>query len=128
MYLSNKGKIIKAFDIALGGNPEGPKKVKGDQKTPEGNYRIDFFKPDSSYYKALHISYPSRKDYLDAKEAGKSPGGAIMIHGQPNSQGWFKSLFKQHTDWTAGCIALHNNDMDEVLKFVKVGIPIHIKP
>ena len=131
MYLSHKGKILKTFDISLGGNPVGPKKVQGDKKTPEGKYKIDFFKPNSSYYKALHISYPNGKDCQIARKMGKSPGGAIMIHGQPNHQkrrGWFESLFKQRNDWTAGCIALHNSDMDEVLKLVSVGIPIHIKP
>jgi murein L,D-transpeptidase YafK len=128
MILSKKGKILKTYDIALGGNPVGHKQVKGDQKTPEGYYRLDYFKEKSSFYKALHISYPNRKDCSTARKAGKSPGGAIMIHGQPNHQGWFKSLFKQQTDWTAGCIALYNSDMDEVLEFVKVGTRILIKP
>ena len=136
MYLSNHGKILKTYDIELGGNPVGPKQVRGDQKTPEGKYKIDYFKPDSSFYKALHISYPNVEDCRNAREIGQSPGGSIMIHGQPNNQnwqpnrqkGWFSSLFKQRNDWTAGCIALNNSDMDEVLKLVKVGIPIHIKP
>ncbi|RRS32737.1 MAG: ErfK/YbiS/YcfS/YnhG family protein [Epsilonproteobacteria bacterium (ex Lamellibrachia satsuma)] len=128
MYLSNKGKILKTYKIALGGNPVGAKKVLGDQKTPEGYYRLDYLKSNSSFYKALHVSYPNRKDCANARKAGKSPGGAIMIHGQPNNQGWVKSFFKQRSDWTAGCIALYNSDMDEVLKFVKVGIPILIKP
>ena len=129
MYLSKEGKVLKTYNIALGGNPVGAKKVQGDQKTPEGNYKIDYFKPDSSYYKALHISYPNRRDCRNARKAGKSPGGAIMIHGQPNNEGgWFQSFFKQRTDWTAGCIALYNSDMDEVLKLVRVGIPILIKP
>jgi murein L,D-transpeptidase YafK len=128
LYLSHKGKILKTFNIALGGNPVGHKKVQGDQKTPEGYYRLDYLKLDSSFYKALHISYPNTKDCCNAQEAGKSPGGAIMIHGQPNNQGWLKSFFKQRTDWTAGCIALFNRDMDEVLKYVKVGTPILIKP
>jgi len=128
MYLSNKGKILKTYDIALGGNPVGDKKVQGDKKTPEGYYTLDYLKLDSSYYKALHISYPNRKDRQNAQKAGKSPGGQIMIHGQPNNQGWFKSFFKQRTNWTAGCIALFNSDMDEVLKFVKAGTTILIKP
>ncbi|MDD3592242.1 MAG: L,D-transpeptidase family protein [Sulfurovum sp.] len=128
LYLSHEGKILKTFNIALGGNPIGHKKVQGDQKTPEGYYKLDHLKEDSSFYKALHISYPNREDCSTARKTGKSPGGAIMIHGQPNNQGWLKSFFKQRTDWTAGCIALFNSDMDEVLKHVKVGTPILIKP
>ena len=132
MYLSCKGKILKKYDISLGGNPIGHKEVQGDQKTPEGNYKLDYFKPNSSYYKALHISYPNRKDTLNARKMGKSPGGAIMIHGQPNHKKIEKSFldrfFKRNNDWTAGCIALENDEMDEVLRLVKVGTPISIKP
>ena len=128
MYLSCKGKILKTFKIALGGNPVGHKKVEGDKKTPEGYYKLDYLKENSSYYKALRISYPNSRDCQAARSVGKSPGGQIMIHGQPNGQGAFKSYFKQQTDWTAGCIALHNDEMDEVLRLVKVGTPIHIKP
>lgn len=128
MYLSYKGKILKTFKIALGGNPVGHKEVQGDQKTPEGYYKLDYFKENSSFYKALRISYPNSMDCANARKVGKSPGGSIMIHGQPNNQGWFKSFFKQREDWTAGCIALHNDEMDEVLKLVKVGTPIHIRP
>lgn len=128
LYLSCKGKILKTYNIALGGNPVGHKKVRGDQKTPEGYYRLDYFKSESSFYKALHISYPNNQDCCNARKAGKSPGGSIMIHGQPNDRGWFKTLMKKRRDWTAGCIALLNRDMDEVLKFVKIGTPIHIIP
>ncbi|UFH59766.1 L,D-transpeptidase family protein [Sulfurovum mangrovi] len=129
MILSHKGKVFKTYNIALGGNPVGHKQVQGDQKTPEGYYKLDYFKANSSFYKALHISYPNRKDCRNARKKGKSPGGAIMIHGQPNNEGgWFKSFFKQRTDWTAGCIAMYNSDMDEVLKYVTVGTTIHIKP
>jgi len=128
MYLSNNGKILKIYNIALGGNPVGHKKVQGDQKTPEGYYRLDYLKQKSSFYKALHVSYPNTQDCCDARKAGKSPGGSIMIHGQPNNLGLFKSWIEKRKDWTAGCIALLNSDMDEVLKFVKVGTPIHIKP
>lgn len=128
MYLSNKGKILKTYDIALGGNPVGHKQVQGDQKTPEGYYKLDYLKPNSSYYKALHVSYPNRRDAASARKAGKSPGGAIMIHGQPNSQRVMKKFFGKPRDWTAGCIALLNNEIDEVLKLVKVGTYILIKP
>ena len=128
LYLSCKGKILKKFDISLGKNPVGPKIVQGDKKTPEGKYKLDYFKANSSFYKALHISYPNRSDYKNARKLGKSPGGAIMIHGQPNNKKIEKSFFQLYHDWTAGCIALENSEMDEVLRLVKVGTPIHIKP
>ena len=128
MYLSCKGKILKTYDISLGKNPVGHKKVQGDKKTPEGYYRLDYLKQKSSFYKALHVSYPNRIDYRNARKLGKSPGGAIMIHGQPNNKKIKKSFFSRQNDWTAGCIALNNNEMDEVLKFVKVGTHILIKP
>ena len=128
MYLSCKGKILKKYDIALGKSPIGPKKVLGDKKTPEGKYKLDYFKENSSFYKALRISYPNRSDYKNARKLGKSPGGAIMIHGQPNNRKIKKSFFQRYNDWTAGCIALENSEMDEVLRLVKVGTAIHIKP
>ncbi len=128
MYLSCKGKILKKYDIALGGNPVGHKRVRGDQRTPEGKYKLDYFKPNSSFYKALHISYPNRSDYKNARELGKSPGGSIMIHGQPNNRKIEKSFFQRYNDWTAGCIALENDEMEEVLRLVSVGTPIYIKP
>jgi murein L,D-transpeptidase YafK len=128
MYLSCKGKILKKYDIALGGNPIGHKRVRGDQKTPEGKYKLDYYKPNSSFYKALHISYPNRRDYQNARKLGKSPGGSIMIHGQPNNRKIKKSFFQRYNDWTAGCIALENDEMEEVLRLVNVGTPIHIKP
>ncbi|MDM5272162.1 L,D-transpeptidase family protein [Sulfurovum sp. zt1-1] len=129
MYLSHRGKVLKTYKIALGGNPVGHKKVQGDQRTPEGYYKLDYLKENSSFYKALHVSYPNARDCCNARKMGKSPGGSIMIHGQPNNEsGWFKSFLKQRTDWTAGCIAMYNSDMDEVLKLVQVGTTIHIKP
>lgn len=128
MYLSNNGKILKTYNIALGANPVGAKRVLGDRKTPEGYYRLDYLNDNSSFYKALHISYPNREDCKNARKVGRSPGGLVMIHGQPNNQGLAESISLQRTDWTAGCIALLNRDMDEMLKFVKVGTIIHIKP
>jgi len=129
MYLSCKGKILKKYDIALGGNPVGHKRVKGDKRTPEGKYKLDYFKPNSSFYKALHISYPNRQDCKAARKLGKSPGGSIMIHGQPNKREIKKkSFFQRYNDWTAGCIALENDEMEEVLALVSVGTPIYIKP
>jgi len=128
LYLSNKGKVFKTYKVALGGNPIGPKEMEGDKKTPEGFYKLDFFKCNSTFYKAFHISYPNTQDIANARKLGRSPGGQIMIHGQPNNRTWAKKYIKPNENWTAGCIALLNNEMDELLKFVEVGTPILIKP
>lgn len=128
LYLSNNGKVFKTYKVALGGNPNGPKQVEGDKKTPEGFYKLDYFKCNSTFYKAFHISYPNTQDMANARKLGKRPGGQIMIHGQPNNQAWAKKYIKPNENWTAGCIALLNNEIDELLKFVDVGTPILIKP
>jgi len=127
LYLIREGKPYREYHIALGKKPEGPKEREGDQKTPEGNYTLDFKKRDSSYYRAIHVSYPSEEDKARAKKMGVSPGGAIMIHGQPNWWGWL-SLIRQRFDWTAGCIAVSNGDMDEIWQAVDPGTPIEIRP
>ena len=126
LYLYNGNRVIADFHIALGGNPVGPKRIQGDKKTPEGNYTLDYKKSDSSYYKAIHISYPSKKDKDFAKRLGKSPGGLIMIHGQPNGWGWISPIL-QRFNWTSGCIAVSNDDMDSIWSMIKVGTPIEIK-
>ncbi len=126
LYIYNGNKIIADYHIALGKNPIGPKRVQGDRKTPEGKYILDFKKVNSDYYRAIHVSYPSKKDIQYAKKLGKSPGGAIMIHGQPNGWGWL-SIVRQRFDWTSGCIAVSNGDMDEIWRMVKPGTPILIK-
>ena len=127
LYLLKKGKAFRDYHIALGKKPEGPKVQEHDQKTPEGNYTLDFKKPDSSYYRALHVNYPSAADRARAKKLGVNPGGAIMIHGQPNWWGWLSPI-RQRFDWTAGCIAVSNGDMDEIWEAVKPGTPIEIRP
>ncbi|MCD6654353.1 MAG: L,D-transpeptidase family protein [Sulfurovum sp.] len=128
LYLSNKGKVFRTYRVALGSNPIGPKVAEGDKKTPEGFYTLDFFKCNSTFYKAFHISYPNAQDIANARKLGRKPGGQIMIHGQPNNRTWAKKYIKPNENWTAGCIALLNNEMDELLKFVEVGTPILIKP
>lgn len=128
LYLSNKGKVFRTYKVALGGNPIGHKETEGDKKTPEGFYTLDFFKCNSTFYKAFHISYPNAQDIANARKLGRRPGGQIMIHGQPNNTAWAKKHIKPNENWTAGCIALFNNEMDELLKFVEVGTPILIKP
>ncbi len=127
LYLIRNGIPYREYHIALGKNPVGPKRREHDQKTPEGNYTLDFKKSDSAYYRAIHINYPSKADKVRAKKMGVSPGGAIMIHGQPNWFGWLSPI-RQRFDWTAGCIAVSNGDMDEIWQAVDPGTAIEIRP
>jgi len=127
MQLITKGKVIREFHVALGGNPEGHKRKEGDKRTPEGRYMLDYKKSDSAFYKAIHISYPNAADTERAKKAGVSPGGQVMVHGQKNGLGWL-AFFTQLFDWTNGCVALNNSDMDEVWSFVEAGMPIELVP
>lgn len=127
LKLVKDDKVIASYHIALGGSPIGHKEQEGDEKTPEGLYSLDFKKPDSAYYKAIHISYPNAEDSKNAKKKGVTPGGAIMIHGQKNGYGAFAAMTQQY-DWTLGCIALSNEDMDAVWKSIKIPTPIEIKP
>ncbi len=128
LYLYRGSEILKTYRIALGKQPDGHKIREGDSRTPEGRYILDWRNPNSKFYRSIHISYPSRTDFRDARERGDSPGGAIMIHGQPTS--WVektKLLFNQD-DWTEGCIAVQNHEMDEIWNAVDDGTPIEIIP
>jgi murein L,D-transpeptidase YafK len=127
LYLMKNEKIIGEFKAAFGANPEGHKQQEGDERTPEGDYILDYKKSDSAFYKAIHISYPNEMDKKRAKEAGVNPGGLIMIHGQKNGLGWL-AWVNQNFNWTDGCVAVSNNDMDKVWESVNVGTPIEIKP
>jgi murein L,D-transpeptidase YafK len=126
MYLLDHGHVVKVFHIALGANPKGPKRQEGDEKTPEGIYYLDYKKEDSSFYRAMHINYPNEQDEENAKNRGVSPGGFIMVHGQKNWPGKPAS-FTRRFDWTEGCIALSNHEMDEFMSLVKVGTEILIE-
>ena len=126
MYLYNGDTIVKEYNVAFGENPKGHKQQEGDEKTPEGIYTLDYIKEDSSFYRAMHISYPNAKDKEHAKKLGVSPGGFIMVHGQKNGFGWLAYL-TQRFNWTNGCIALTNSEMDEFLSLVKVGTKIQIE-
>ena len=126
MYLIENGATLKEYSISLGRNPQGHKQQEGDQKTPEGEYVLDYVNEDSSYYRSMHISYPNQMDKLHAKSKGVSPGGFIMVHGQKNGFGWLSS-FTQTMDWTDGCIAITNREMDEFLSLVDVGTTIVIE-
>lgn len=128
LYLYRGTRIIKTYRIALGQQPDGHKTREGDSRTPEGIYTLDWRNPNSKFYRSIHVSYPSKTDNRNARERGDSPGGAIMIHGQPSS--WVdktKLLFNQD-DWTEGCIAVQNHEMDEIWEAVEDGTPIEIIP
>jgi murein L,D-transpeptidase YafK len=127
MTLLSGGKVIKTYKVALGTVPVGPKHVEGDHKTPEGNYVIDSKNPQSIFHLSLHISYPSAADRLRAKELGASPGGAIMIHGLAKQFAYLGRLHRQ-ADWTDGCVAVTNAEIEEIWKLVPVGTRVEIRP
>jgi len=110
--------------IQFGDEPVGHKRFEGDERTPEGRYTIDYSNPDSSYWLSLHISYPNATDRAYAAARGRSPGGAIFIHGQPN---WLP-LGRLPGDWTDGCIALSNAEIELLWRVVPDGTPIEIRP
>lgn len=126
MYLIKNNEVYKEYKVSFGANPNGHKEQEGDEKTPEGKYILDYKKSDSSFYKAIHISYPNQKDVENAKRKGVSPGGQIMIHGQKNGLGWL-SFITQWFNWTDGCIAVKNKEMDEIWSLVEVNTPIIIE-
>ncbi|MEY2438793.1 MAG: hypothetical protein QOI34_178 [Verrucomicrobiota bacterium] len=120
------GEVLKNYQIALGQNPIGPKAEEGDMKTPEGTYRIDTRNPNSAYHLALHISYPSDEDNARAAVRGVSAGSDIMIHGLPNGERSLGALHRQ-IDWIAGCIALTNDEIEELWRVTPSGTVIEIK-
>jgi murein L,D-transpeptidase YafK len=126
LYLMRGGEPLKSFRIALGPRPWGHKQYEGDERTPEGSYLLDFKKADSYYYKAIRISYPNAYDVANARAAGRRPGGNIMIHGFPE-KGELPDV-AQTFNWTSGCIAVTNEEMDEIWAAVEVGTPIEIHP
>lgn len=127
LVLLLNGKILKAYRVALGSVPVGHKEREGDGRTPEGLYRIDSRKNDSAFHRALHISYPNPRDIEIAKSRGLDPGGAIMIHGIRNGLGWFGKLHRL-ADWTSGCVAVTNWEIEEIWGAVPDGTPIQISP
>lgn len=127
LQLFQGGQVIREYTVALGGNPTGHKRQEGDQRTPEGLYSLDWRNPGSGYYKSIHVSYPAPVDVSAAAANGVDPGGMIMIHGQPNYFGWLAFL-TQRFDWTNGCIAVTNAEMEEIWAMVPNNTPIEIKP
>ena len=127
LTLISGDKVLKIYKVALGGDPIGPKRMEGDHKTPEGSYILDRRNPKSKYYRSIHISYPSEEDRERARKSGVSPGGDVMVHGLPNGFGWLGATHRTQ-DWTDGCIAVTDQEMDEIWSAVPDGTPIEIKP
>jgi len=127
LTLMSHGEVLRKYKVALGGSPAGAKQQQGDHRTPEGHYILDRRNPKSRFYKSIHISYPNGKDTREAAKRGVSPGGDIMIHGLPNGFGWLGATHRER-DWTDGCIAVTNSEMDEIWDLVPDGTPIEIKP
>lgn len=121
MYLLHHDKVLKAYDVGLGFAPDGHKQFEGDGKTPEGTYFIDRRNPNSEFHLSLGISYPNPVDRENARSQGKSPGGDIFIHGGPNKP-------VRSRDWTAGCIAVTDREMETIYAMIKDGTVIHILP
>jgi len=126
LVLLSQRREVRSYKVALGGEPVGPKARQGDHRTPEGVI-LDSRNPNSHFYKAFHILYPNSKDVAAAERSGVSAGGDIMLHGLPKGYAWVKTAHVLH-DWTDGCIAVTNEEMDELWKLVRVGTPIEIKP
>ena len=121
MYLLHHEKVLKSYDIALGFTPVGHKEFEGDGRTPEGTYIIDRRNPNSEFHLSIGISYPNQADREYAKALGKSPGGDIFIHGGPRRP-------VTRRDWTAGCIAVTDKEIERIYAMVKDGTPIQILP
>jgi murein L,D-transpeptidase YafK len=127
LELINHGRVIRTYRIALGGDPVGPKSRQGDHKTPEGRYILDSRNAQSHFHKSIHISYPNASDRATARRSGISPGGDVFVHGLPNGYGAIGAAHRLH-DWTDGCIAVTDAEIDEIWSAVPNGTPIEIKP
>lgn len=127
LYLMADDNVVRSYRISLGDNPSGHKLFEGDERTPEGDYVLDWRNADSDFYKSIHISYPNDQDRSNAHAWGQDPGGSIMIHGLPNDVGDMAFAYTG-LDWTDGCIAVNNAEMDEIWQLVSDGTPIQILP
>ena len=127
MELLSNGTVIKSYKVALGGSPVWPKTRQGDHRTPEGRYRIDAKNAHSRFHLSLHVSYPNAEDRERARKLGVSPGGDIMIHGLPDQYAYLGALHRNY-DWTDGCVAVTNAEIEEIWKLVPVGTEVEIRP
>ena len=119
--------LVATDQVHFGGDPVGHKLREGDSRTPEGDYAIDSKNRRSRFHLALHVSFPDTKDRARATQNGVPPGSDIMVHGLPNGLGWLGGLHL-FRDWTDGCIAVTNTEMEEIWALVDSGTPIQIKP
>jgi len=129
MTLMSKKQVIATYDIGLGFNPVGDKEKEGDGKTPEGRYQIIAKNHKSKYHLSLKISYPDKQDVLNARKRQLSLGDDIMIHGYPNVYpDWLGNMILKSKDWTQGCIALSNDEVEQLWSYTKIGTIIDILP
>lgn len=127
LHLLQNGEIFRTFKIALGIRPIGDKQQEGDFKTPEGNYSLDTRNENSDFFLSIQVSYPSMSDRRKASDLGVSPGGSIMIHGQPNKPLHSETYYRTQ-DWTNGCIAVSNSDMIDIWLMTGENTAIEIRP
>ena len=127
MFLLQDGNPIREYRISLGREPKGHKLSAGDNRTPEGRYKLYRRNPNSDFFLSIGISYPNEQDQRLAEAWGLDPGGDIMIHGLPNDAGEWAFAY-EGLDWTEGCIAVNNEDMQEIWELVRIGTPIEIRP
>lgn len=127
MTLFHMGRPIRSYLVALGGNPVGDKLAAGDRRTPEGMFSIEARNPNSDYHLSLKISYPDAAHRQRSEALGVDPGGNIMIHGLPNGRGSV-GAYHRTADWTNGCVALTDEEIEEIWSAVPIGTPVHIKP
>jgi murein L,D-transpeptidase YafK len=127
LTLLRDSKPLKTYAVSLGGDPIGHKQQEGDSRTPEGRYLIDFKNERSRFHLSMRVSYPSSDDRESARKRGVPPGSDIMIHGLPNGMGFIGRLSLAR-DWTDGCIAVTNTEVEEIWSMVEVGTPIEIRP
>jgi len=121
LFLMNENSVLKTYDFELGFVPVGHKQIEGDGKTPEGAYVIDRKNPNSRFYLSIGISYPNSADRARAAAMGRSPGGDIFIHGTPRR-------WRGQDDWTWGCLAVKDREMEDIYAMVNVGTPIFLYP
>jgi len=127
LHLVRNGEAFRTFDIALGIRPTGDKEFEGDFRTPEGSYLLDIRNPNSEFFLSIRVSYPNGQDMREARSKGLDPGGAIMIHGQPNTPTRSEAYYRTQ-DWTNGCIAVSNSDMIDIWLMTANNTPIEIRP
>jgi murein L,D-transpeptidase YafK len=127
LQLLRNGEVLRTYKVALGLRPEGHKEFEGDFRTPEGVYHLSRRNPNSEYFLSIQIDYPNERDIARARRQGVRPGGAIMIHGQPNVPRKPRDYYT-NVDWTEGCIAVSNTDMVEIWLMTPLDTTIEIRP